>query len=75
MIHKHLKTEILEQIDLFPKQASQIDSPSGDRGKVQKSGLKESYRICRFLRVFRKLKPPSRRTSTAITTEEALIFL
>ena len=44
-IHKHLETEILDQIDLFPKQANQIDSPSGDWGKVRKSGPKESYRI------------------------------
>ena len=56
-IHKHLETEIPDQIDLFPKQATQIDSPNGDWGKVQKSGPKKSYRICRFLRAFRKLTP------------------
>lgn len=32
-IHKHLETEILDQIDLFPKQANQIDSPQWRLGQ------------------------------------------
>ena len=35
-IHRQLETEIPDQIDLFPKQASQIDSPNREWGKVQK---------------------------------------
>lgn len=74
-VHRQLETKIQDQVDLFSKQGSQIDSRNWEWDKVQERAQKKVTRDGDFNSTQETYTAPPRRNITTIATEKALILL